>query len=242
MKIAAAQIEATIGDIKGNLKNHLAMIKMAAENEVDLIIFPEMSLTGYCREEGKDLAIKPSHPAMIKLKEEAQANNLTMVIGAPIELNGKLFIGSYILLPNGEIKVYTKQYLHTGEDKFYASSFDFNPQIKIGDEIISFAICADIDNEKHPTSAKNNQSTLYLPSIFFSKNGIAEGHRLLSQYAGEHSLSILMSNYSGNLWGTESGGKSAFWDNTGKAVTVLDAQSQGLLIMEKQGENWVKAN
>ncbi len=90
MKIASAQIESKVGDIQGNLKKHLEMINVAAQNKVNLIVFPEMSLTGYCKEESSALALKESDPELIQLKEKAIAFNLVIVVGAPIEIDDKL--------------------------------------------------------------------------------------------------------------------------------------------------------
>ncbi len=240
MKIASAQIESKVGDIKENLIKHLEMIDIAAQNKANLICFPEMSLTGYCREEGRELAIKESDEEIIKLKEKAKADNIIIVVGAPIEIDDKLYIGSFILNPNGELEIYTKQYLHLGEEVYYSSSFDYNPTIQIADEKIAFAICADIDSPQHPIDAKRNECTLYLPSIFFSKKGIDKGLHLLSKYAKENSFSVLMSNYSGELWNMEAGGKSSFWDKNGEQIAELPPNEQGLLILEKQQNNWTK--
>lgn len=55
MKIASVQIECITGDIKNNLEKHYKFIDIAHKNNVDLIIFPELSITGYCREEVEEL-------------------------------------------------------------------------------------------------------------------------------------------------------------------------------------------
>ncbi len=238
MKIAAAQIEVTLGDLKRNLKKHLELIEVAIENGVDLIVFPEMSLTGYCREEGKELATPQSSPELVELSKKAVLNNLVIVIGAPILIDGNLYIGSYILMQNGDIKIYTKQFLHAGEEIYYSSSFRFNPKLELKGETIQFAICADIDNQQHPLNAKENDCSLYIASLFFSKNGISKGHKILSTYAKRHALYILMSNYSGEAWGMKSGGKSGFWDNRGKFIAELAMEDEGLLIMNRAEGIW----
>lgn len=237
--IAAAQITSIVGDKNENLNKHLEMINFAAEQKADLIIFPEMSLTGYCRAEAKNLVVKPTDTEIITLQEKAQTHALVIVVGAPIEIDEVLYIGSYILMPDGIVEIYTKQFLHEGEELFYGSSFNHNPQIKIKDEIISFAICADIDHALHPRNAKENQCSLYLSSIFFTKNGINGGHQLLSKYASTYAMNILMANYSGTVWGMEAGGASSFWNKKGKAIASLDCENQGLLLVEKIEEAWV---
>ena len=47
MKIAAAQINPTIGDFDGNVDRILTFVSRAREMEAQLVVFPEMSLTGY---------------------------------------------------------------------------------------------------------------------------------------------------------------------------------------------------
>lgn len=242
MKIASAQIESKVGDIKGNLRKHLEMITLAATYSVHLIVFPEMSITGYCKEEGSVLAVQPNNPEILKLIEKSKEHNLAIIVGAPITIEKELFIGSFILLPTGAIEIYTKQFLHPGEDEFYSSSFRHNPTIKIKNETISFAICADINNKEHPQNAKNNFCSLYIPSIFFTKNGISEAHELLTKYSSDYSLNILMSNYSGEVYGLKSGGRSAFWNNQGRLIGALDSENKGLLIIEKHKDNWIKKN
>ena len=240
MKIAAAQIKSKIGDIEGNFKKHLELINLAAHNKVNLIVFPEMSLTGYCRKQARSLTIRKSDQEIIDLSQKAILNNLTIIVGGPIDIKGRLYIGSYLFSPDGNIKIYTKQYLHTGEEVYFSSSFNYNPIIKIKDEIISFAICADIDHYQHAKTAKANKCSLYLASIFYTESGINEGHKLLSKYAQEYSFSVLMSNYSGEVWNTSAGGRSGFWDKNGKLVAELEPDKEGLLILEKQDGIWTK--
>lgn len=238
MKIATAQIEVKIGDIDENLKKHLELINVAIDNKVDLIVFPEMSITGYCREEGEKLALDESSSEILGLKNTAIENDLTIVVGAPIKIKDKLYIGSFIFKPNGKSEIYTKQFLHTGEENYYSSSFKYNPKLKIKNETIVFAICADIDNEQHAINASKNDCSLYISSIFFSKQGIENAHKILSNYATNYAFNVLMSNFSGDIWGMKSGGKSGFWDNKGNRIAQLNIENEGLLIIEKKENNW----
>lgn len=242
MVIAAAQIEATVGDLDYNLNNHIKIIDLAIENSVDLIVFPEMSLTGYCRKEASELSFTKNDSRLHLLKETANRNNIIIIVGAPIRIQKDLYIGSFIIKPNSEIDIYTKQFLHSGEEVFFKSSFDYNPIIKIKNENIQLAICADIDTEIHARNAYKNNCTTYIASIFFSENGINSGHQTLLEYAKKYHFQVLMSNFTGNHWNIISGGKSAFWNNDGKKISELNTSSAGLLIAEKQTKNWTVKN
>ncbi len=56
MILAAAQMQSIVGDINANLMEHERLIKLATKHRAALIVFPEMSITGYTREKGKELA------------------------------------------------------------------------------------------------------------------------------------------------------------------------------------------
>lgn len=238
MKIAAAQIDCQVGEIQKNLNSHFELIELAIENGVDLITFPEMSITGYCREEGDEYSFSRNDTRLQNLQELSSKGNIVIVAGAPIRLGSDLYIGSFIMNPDGAVDMYTKQYLHDGEQLFYSSSKAYNPIVKIGNEIIALAICADVSNSKHPKCAKENGATLYAPSIFYSIEGMRKGNQTLEQYSKEHQLSILMSNYSGNHWSIDAGGKSGFWNSMGIKLGELDERNIGLVLAEKMDGEW----
>ncbi|WP_198551067.1 carbon-nitrogen hydrolase family protein [Olleya sp. 1-3] len=238
MKIASAQIKSTIGEINQNLETHYKMIDLASKNGVNLIIFPEMSITGYCREKARELSMTEFDKKLNTLKKNAVEKNITIVVGAPIKIDNKMHIGSFIFLPNNLIKIYTKQYLHDGEERYFEPSFENNPIIEINEERFSFAICADIENELHPKKSCELNNTFYLPSIFYSKNGIDSGIEKLKNYAKKYSLNILMSNFNGEHWNIEAGGKSCFINNKGELKSKLTTNEDGLLIIHRKNNNW----
>ncbi len=238
MILAAAQTKPKRGNIASNLLDHYRFIELAAQNGAQLVVFPEMSITGYERENAMELAFAEDDYRIDHLKDLATDNNITVIAGAPILIENQLFIGEFIIAPNDAVSIYTKQYLHEGEDGFFQSVFDFNPLITIENQNIAFAICADIDNPKHPENAAKNSADIYAASIFFSPNGIPNAYRDLQSYAEKHKMNVLMSNFSGESWGSPSAGQSAFWNNKGELVAQMNDSDSGLLLVEKQGNDW----
>ncbi|MCD0465560.1 carbon-nitrogen hydrolase family protein [Flavobacterium sp. ENC] len=238
MILAAAQTKPKRGDIASNLLDHYRLIGLAAEKGANLIVFPELSITGYERENAAELAFTKDDYRIDHLKELAVDYNITIVAGAPIQNESELYIGEFIIFPDNSVSIYTKQFLHEGEDEFFQPSFDYNPMITIEDHKISFAICADIDNPLHAENAGKKETSVYIASIFFTPNGIPNAYRDLQSYAQKHQMNVLMSNFSGESWGYPSGGKSAFWNNNGELVAQMNDSDSGLLIVENQGDNW----
>jgi len=239
MIIAAAQTKPISGDIDGNILDHLRLMKLAADKNVDLIVFPELSLTGYQRALAASLSFSTDDSRLDRLRQAAVDWQLVVVAGAPIKMEDQLYIGAFILYPDYTMSFYIKQFLHDGEELFYQSSPDYNPIIEIGDERIALAICADINHAQHPQQAKAAHASLYAASIFYTPNGISEAYELLSRYAKIYSMAVLMSNYTGSSWELAAGGCSAFWNNRGELISSRDASSAGLLLMQKDQGNWI---
>lgn len=242
MILAAAQTKPTRGNIEANLVDHYHLIELAVQNGAQLIAFPEMSITGYERENAQKLAFKKDDSRLDHLQQLASENNIIIIAGAPIQIEDEMFIGEFVISPDNSVSIYTKQFLHEGEDEYFQSSFDYNPMITIEDQKISFAICADIDNPLHPENACKRATDIYIASIFFSPNGIPNAYRDLQSYAEKHQMNVLMSNFSGESWGYPSAGKSAFWNNKGELVGQMNDSDSGLLLVENQNDNWTIRN
>ncbi|KAF2517239.1 carbon-nitrogen hydrolase family protein [Flavobacterium foetidum] len=238
MILAAAQTKPKRGDISANLLNHYHLIELAAQNDVNLIVFPELSITGYEREHAEALVFTEDDYRIDHLKELAVRNNIVIVVGAPVVIDSKMYIGEFIIAPDDSVSIYTKQFLHEGEDEFFQSSFDYDPMITIEDQNISFAICADIYHSEHPEKASNRDTDIYIASIFFSPNGIPSAYKNLQNYAEKHKINVLMSNFSGESWGSPSAGQSAFWNNKGELIGQMNDSDSGLLLVEKVNDTW----
>jgi predicted amidohydrolase len=83
IRIALAQQDFLVGDIKGNLCKAIELINGARERGADLLLFPELALAGYPPE---DLLLRPGflencHEAMQKLVEATRG--VDVVIGHP---------------------------------------------------------------------------------------------------------------------------------------------------------------
>jgi predicted amidohydrolase len=240
MRIAAAQSKPVAHNTEMNIQNHLRLIEVAAKHNVQLMVFPEMSLTGYEKEFAEELSFSENDVRLRIFQDVANANEMLIIVGAPIKIHTELYIGSFIFVPGKPVSVYTKQFLHEGEEKYFTPCFNFNPLIELKSEKISIAICADITNPLHPANANKSGATIYVASIFYTPNGIPEAYEQLSSYAKTYSMDVLMANYGGPSYQLNSAGKSAFWNNKGELIEQLEKDEEGLLIVEKTNANWKK--
>jgi predicted amidohydrolase len=232
MKIAAAQISANDEDVQANIRTHIRWSEEAAAPGAELIVFPELSLTGYHIERAREFRFTPDDPRLQPLQETADRCNIHIVAGAPVEIEQTLHIGAFILRPHQPALIYTKQFLHAGEEKAFAPSFDFNPVLELAEERIAFAICADISHPEHGANAARNKATTYVAGIFCTPGGIENDHSYLMQFSLQHQLRVVMANYVGTSYQFPAAGRSGYWNSHGALIKQLGTSDEGLLLTD----------
>ena len=151
MKIAAAQINPTIGDISGNVDKILQYIGRARELGAQLVVFPELCLTGY---PPRDLLERPSfiEQNINALAELApKVKDISALVGfveKNLSAEGKPLYNAAALLEGGEIAyVSFKSLLPTydvfDEARYFEPAAGASP-LKIGGQKIALTICEDI--------------------------------------------------------------------------------------------------
>jgi len=235
--IAAAQTIPFRGNVKENLDRHLYLIASAAAENVKIIIFPEMSLTGYERGNARKFAFNPSDERLKLMIEAAATFCINIIVGAPIFMKPDLFIGSFIIRPDRTVTIYTKHFLHSGEEVYF-SSLGLNPVLIEEGIKISFAICADITHAVHREKAAQTGSKEYLASVFITPKGYRKEAKMMEDYARKSDIFVAMANFGGKSGGISSAGKSAIWSNKGKLVSKLRDKGEGLAIATVNDHTW----
>jgi predicted amidohydrolase len=135
LNLALAQINTVLGNVEKNLQKHLTLIEQARQSGADLILFPELSLTGYVLQ---DLVPTVAHraedsdPVFRQLFEASQ--NIDLMVGFVEEdARSRFYIASAYLSGGKVLHVHRKVYLPTyglfDEGRFFAwgdgvSAFD----------------------------------------------------------------------------------------------------------------------
>jgi predicted amidohydrolase len=237
--IAIAQSASVKGDIEANVAHHLKFVRLAASRGVQIIFFPELSLSGYEPELARECVLSADDERLIPLREICRQSGMTVVAGAPaLSASGALHIGSFCLFPDGSTQIYAKQYLHPGEEAFFSPG-DRGCSLALADEKIALAICADTTHPEHAREAAKTGATLYAASVLITNNGFHEDTQLLQNYASIYKMAVLMANHSHKTGGFEPTGKSALWDETGQRLIQLRGTEEALIVAEKEAGSWI---
>ncbi len=114
LRIGLAQVDSRLGDLEGNVENHLRWIADARQQGVDLLLFPELSLTGYrllhlTPRSAQNVRTSPWIPQLLEA-----AGPMTVVVGLVEEDDAGVLFNSAVHLHNGEVAhVHRKVYLPT---------------------------------------------------------------------------------------------------------------------------------
>ncbi|HYH59364.1 MAG TPA: NAD+ synthase [Thermoleophilaceae bacterium] len=109
LRIALGQMNAVVGDIDGNARRVADLVAQAGAAGVDLVVFPELTLTGYPPE---DLLLKRRFLGAARAALNAMAfGGVTAVVGFPEEADGVVYNAAAVVGPDGVQAVYRKQLL-----------------------------------------------------------------------------------------------------------------------------------
>ena len=146
MRLALAQIDTVVGDIAGNEKKIRAALADAGSQKADLILFPELAVTGYPPE---DLLLRPGFLEASRRSLERIARQVrgpVALVGAPY-LDGDLY-NACAVCAGREIKgVYRKRFLPNygvfDEERYFASGKDLL-LLELGGVKVGITVCEDM--------------------------------------------------------------------------------------------------
>ena len=126
LKLGLAQINTVLGDLDANLAQHLELIQHAREAEADLLVFPELSLTGYVLQDlTPEVALRPSNDDPIFHQLLQASEGLDLVVGfVEAERRHRFYIAAAYLSRGKVVHIHRKVYLPTyglfDEGRFFA--------------------------------------------------------------------------------------------------------------------------
>jgi len=230
-RIAIAQINPRLGDVAANLAIYEEQIRLAAKRGADLLLFPELSLTGYfLRDMVPNVALRLSAPEIDRLKKLSR--DIAFVAGLVEEGPDYRFYNAAVYFDRGEVRhVHRKVYLPT------YGMFDEQRYFARGDRVRAFdtrfgrlalLICEDL---WHPSTiylaALDGALTVLCPSTS-PLRGISEGEpqddnaryweMINRAYAETYSLFMIYGNRCGFEDGVGFWGGSEIIDPFGQRI------------------------
>jgi predicted amidohydrolase len=235
MKLCAAQLRPITGDTGRNISRHLDLAALALGCGAQLLLFPELSLTGYEPSLAAGLQFRPDDERLVPLRTFSNRHQMILGIGLPTAAAAGTRISLFFFLPEGAPLVYSKQLLHADELPFFVPGEE-QLLFEAGGHKLAPAICYESLQPQHAAGAAAMGAGIYLASVAKSAAGIAKAERHYPEIAQRHQLHILMANHVGPSDDFVGAGGSAAWNPRGEQHGRMDAESEGILIYDTESE------
>jgi NAD+ synthase (glutamine-hydrolysing) len=246
MKITMAQLNPTIGGFAGNLAKIEQTLQATAGSAPDLVVFPELFLTGYPPRDllERNWFVKQTQDAIDKVCEDSKAYPETgILIGAPLLTGlsvGKGLYNAALLIYRGEVLFQQSKSLLPTYDVFDESRY-FDPASSVSivpfrGEVLGISICEDAWTDAElwlrlpysfdPIASLARQGATLLINISaspFWAGKEAIRYRLISGHARRHGLPFVFVNQVGANDELIFDGCSLFLDRNGNAAQVFPA-------------------
>jgi NAD+ synthase (glutamine-hydrolysing) len=237
VRLALCQLNATVGDIDGNARRIEAGIRAAREAAAELVLFPELALTGYPPE---DLLLREHFLSDAREALEllaAQAQGIVAVVGFP-ERAEDVYNAAAVLAEGGLHAIYRKTHLPNYgvfDEQRYFQAGRSGAVLEIGSERIGLTVCEDIWEPGEPASAEALAGATLILNISASPYHAGKGaerEQMLAQRAREHLAVIAFCALVGGQDELVFDGHSCVLDHTGATIARAAQFEEDLLICD----------
>ncbi|TAN61484.1 NAD+ synthase, partial [bacterium] len=238
IRIAMAQMNPIVGDIAGNAKKILNFTRMARAKGADLVLLPELALTGYPPE---DLLLKPGFidDNLAGIKKLARAVRGIVAVVGFVDFKGGLAYNSAAIINNGKIiDVYCKMFLPNYgvfDEKRYFKAGNTALNFILNNITIGVGICEDIWFTHGPARAQAKAGADVIVNINaspFHVNKEIQREEMLVKRALDNRVTIAYNNMTGAQDELVFDGHGMIIGSTGAVVARGKAFEEDLIVAD----------
>jgi NAD+ synthase (glutamine-hydrolysing) len=238
MRLALCQLNATVGDIAGNSARIRAGIENAREAHAQLVLFPELAVTGYPPE---DLLLRQHFLADARAALEqlgAFTDGIVAVVGFPHRAEDDVYNAAAVLAGGCVHAVYHKVYLPNygvfDEQRYFQAGRE-GAVIDIGEDRVGLTVCEDIWEPGPPASEEAVAGASLIVNISASPYHAGKGaerERMFAQRARENLVFVAFCGLVGGQDELVFDGYSCVLDHTGKTLARGRQFEQDMLVCD----------
>ena len=246
IKLALSQMNTVLGDVRANLDKHLQIINQACDQGADLLVFPELSLTGYILQDlVPDVALRPDGDNEIFRALIQASRKIDLVVGFVQEdERNRFYIASAYLSGGKIVHVHQKIYLPTyglfDESRFFA----WGDQVRAFDTRfgrVGILICEDFWHASLPYILWQDGADLMIFTSASPGRGLSEQDQLDSArwvdhinraYASLFTTFVAHTNRVGYEDGLHFWGGAMIYDPNGDVIARAPQHEEALLVQQ----------
>src|SRR5882724_12615259 len=238
LRVAAAQINSTVGDLAGNVGRILAAIDAAEAAGADLVALPELAVSGYPPE---DLLLRPAFVAEAQRALEkiaARTGQTVAVVGFPLA-ERDLYNAAAVCAGGAVRGVYRKWLLPNygvfDEARYFTPGDDPGSLFVVNSVRVAVSICEDVWTPTGPIAAQaagGAELAVNINASPYYEGRLAERETMLATRAADHSVPIVYVNLVGGQDELVFDGGSAIYDESGHVLARARQFEEDLLVVD----------
>jgi predicted amidohydrolase len=224
LTIAVAQPPIVSYDVAANALTHAATIRAAGAR---VVVFPELSLTGY---ELDAPAIAPDDPRLMPLVEACAETGSLALVGAPVEgAAGRPHIGMLAVDGTGASVVYRKMWLGPAEAVRFTPG-DEPTVLEVDGWRLGLAVCKDTGIPQHASDTAARGIDVYVAGVLETADDAAVPDERARRVAADHHVWVATASFAGSTGGgyDRAAGGSGVWAPDGVAITRAGPETGGI--------------
>jgi predicted amidohydrolase len=231
MKICVVQTRPVKGDVAQNVAAQEQFVALAANSGAQMVVFPELSLTGYEPTLAAELAMEVGDERLDGFQALSDGRGVTIGVGVPTTSGAGVSISMVLFQPQQARRLYSKKYLHADEEPFFVAGESF-PVLQTAVSPLALAICYELSIPEHAETAHRHGAGVYVASVSKSADGVVKAGQRLVEIARQYGMPVLMANNVGPSDNFVGGGKTAVWNPSGHLLAQLDDDKEGFIIYD----------
>lgn len=244
LRIALAQSDFLVGDIDGNMDRVLLLARRARDEfRADIVLFPELCLTGYPPE---DLLLRPSLEGRVQraLGRLAEVPGIHVLLGVPARREGTLRNLAVVYLDGVCVAEYAKQELPNYEvfdEKRYFTAGQEARLLTIREHVLGLTVCEDLWHPAPAAAARAAGARLLLNinASPFHRGKQAERLGVAAARVGETGLPVAYVNLVGGQDELVFDGGSFAMNPDGEVAVELPRFAEALALLEFDGQRFL---
>jgi predicted amidohydrolase len=215
LRIAVAQPAVVAYDVAANVATHAKIVRTAGAR---LVVFPELSLTGYNLDAP---ALTCDDPRLVQIVAACADADAVALVGAPLaDADGHAYIATLLVDGESVTVAYRKIYLHPPEDERFTPG-DKHVVLDLDGRRLGLAICRDASLAEHAAATVTAGADVYVASTLNSPTDPRDAR--MRERATTHRMHVVLSCGAGPDGPLLTAGGSGFWAPDGTVIAQAGA-------------------
>ena len=221
--VAAVQPLCVPDDVEANARIHSDLIRTAAAR---VVVFPEMSLTGY---ELDATAVPTDDPRLAPLVDACAETGSLALVGAPVATDAGEHIAVMAVDADGATVAYRKMWLGDAEAVRFTPG-DETAVVEVDGWRLGLAICKDTGIPQHAASTAQLGIDAYVAGVLDSADDAGVQDERARRIAADHHVWVVVASFAGSTGGgyEHAAARSRIWSPEGVVVARAGRETGGI--------------